>query len=92
MAAGLIDGYLHLYRYDTDSTVVSVKFVPIKESCRAVRFIDDGQRIVTASADCSILAIDVETGASVVRLENAHEDAVSTLITVTERDNNRFRG
>ncbi|CAN6843376.1 unnamed protein product [Brassica oleracea] len=40
--------------------------------------------IVTASADCSILATDVETGASVAHLEHAHEDAVNTLITVTE--------
>ncbi|CAH2059452.1 unnamed protein product, partial [Thlaspi arvense] len=85
VAAGLIDGHLHLYRYDTDSTIFRERKVRAhKESCRAVRFIDDGQRIVTASADCSILATDVETGATVARLENAHEDAVNTLITVTE--------
>ncbi|KAF2565804.1 hypothetical protein F2Q68_00024502, partial [Brassica cretica] len=85
VAAGLIDGQLHLYRYDTESSLVRERKVRAhKESCRAVRFIDDGQRIVTASADCSILATDVETGASVARLENAHEDAVNTLITVTE--------
>ncbi|KAJ0240088.1 WD repeat-containing protein 55 [Hirschfeldia incana] len=85
VAAGLIDGHLHLYRYDTESSLVRERKVRAhKESCRAVRFIDNGQRIVTASADCSILATDVETGASVARLENAHEDAVNTLITVTE--------
>ncbi|CAN8287538.1 unnamed protein product [Cochlearia groenlandica] len=85
VATGLIDGHLHLYRYDTDSTLVRERKVRAhEESCRAVRFIDDGQRIVTASADCSILATDVETGANVARLENAHEDAVNTLITVTE--------
>ncbi|KAF2605349.1 hypothetical protein F2Q70_00028337 [Brassica cretica] len=43
-----------------------------------------GIGIVTASADCSILATDVETGASVAHLEHAHEDAFNTLITVTE--------
>lgn len=32
--------------------------------------------IVTASADCSILATDVETGAQVAHLENAHEYAI----------------
>jgi WD40 repeat protein len=85
VAAGLIDGHLHLYRYDSDSSLVRERKVRAhKESCRAVRFIDDGQRIVTASADCSILATDVETGAQVAHLENAHEDAVNTLINVTE--------
>ncbi|KFK36319.1 hypothetical protein AALP_AA4G107300 [Arabis alpina] len=85
VAAGLIDGHLHLYRYDTDSSPVRERIVRAhKESCRAVRFIDGGQRILTASADCSILATDVETGAKVAHLENAHEDAVNTLINVTE--------
>uniref|UniRef100_A0A1J3F7T6 WD repeat-containing protein 55 n=1 Tax=Noccaea caerulescens TaxID=107243 RepID=A0A1J3F7T6_NOCCA len=86
VAAGLIDGHLHFYRYETDSSSIvrERKFRAHKESCRAVRFIDDGQRIVTASADCSIRATDVETGASVAHLENAHEDAVNTLMTVTE--------
>ncbi|CAN6834615.1 unnamed protein product, partial [Brassica oleracea var. botrytis] len=88
VASGLIDGHLHLYRYDTESSLLfgvrERKVHAHKESCRAVRFIDDGQRIVTASADCSILATDAETGASVAHLEHAHEDAVNTLITVTE--------
>ncbi|XP_010509776.1 PREDICTED: WD repeat-containing protein 55 [Camelina sativa] len=85
VAAGLIDGHLHLYRYDSDSSLVRERKVRAhKESCRAVRFIDDGQRVVTASADCSILATDVETGTSVAHLENAHEDAINTLINVTE--------
>ncbi|CAA7019058.1 unnamed protein product [Microthlaspi erraticum] len=86
VAAGLIDGRLHLYRYEADSSSIvrERKVRAHTESCRAVRFIDDGQRIVTASADRSILASEVETGAIVARLDNAHDDAVNTLITVTE--------
>ncbi|XP_010549434.1 PREDICTED: WD repeat-containing protein 55 [Tarenaya hassleriana] len=85
VATGLIDGQLHLYRYIPDSTPLRVLQVRAhKESCRATRFIDDGQRIVTASADCSILATDVETGSVVARLENAHEEAINALINVTE--------
>lgn len=38
-----------------------------------------GLGIVTASADCSILATDVETGAKVAHLENAHEYAIPFL-------------
>nr|KAJ0200067.1 hypothetical protein LSAT_V11C600334110 [Lactuca sativa] len=35
------------------------------ESCRAVRFINEGLVILTGSPDCSILAIDIETGSPV---------------------------
>ncbi|KAL5994636.1 hypothetical protein ACLOJK_024689 [Asimina triloba] len=55
------------------------------ESCRAVRFIDSGRAILTTSADCSILATDVETGTSIARLEDAHGAAINRLICLTER-------
>nr|KAJ0199427.1 hypothetical protein LSAT_V11C600326190 [Lactuca sativa] len=35
------------------------------ESCRAVRFINEGLVILTGSPNCSILAIDIETGSPV---------------------------
>ncbi|KAB5516632.1 hypothetical protein DKX38_027280 [Salix brachista] len=54
------------------------------ESCRAARFINDGQAIITGSSDRSILATDLETGSPIARLENAHEDAIFSLINLTE--------
>ncbi|CAN0840273.1 WD repeat-containing protein 55 [Linum grandiflorum] len=85
VAAALITGDLQIYRYGADST--SQKLLEVKahtESCRAVRFINGGQAIITGSSDRSILATDVETGAAIARLENAHEDAIFSLINVTE--------
>lgn len=85
VAAGLISGDLLLYRYIADSP--AQKLLEVKahsESCRAVRFINEGRAIVTGSPDFSILATDVETGTEIVRLENSHEAAVNRIVNLTE--------
>ncbi|KAJ8544742.1 hypothetical protein K7X08_017325 [Anisodus acutangulus] len=85
VTAALITGDLLLYRYNADSP--AQKLLEIKahtESCRAVRFINEGRAIVSGSPDCSILATDVETGSEIVRLENAHGDAVNRIVNMTE--------
>ncbi|KAF7134385.1 hypothetical protein RHSIM_Rhsim08G0026000 [Rhododendron simsii] len=93
VAAGLITGDLLLYRYAADSPPEKLLEVNAhSESCRATRFINDGQAIVTGSPDCSILATDVETGSTIARLENSHGwefqgylmDAVSRIINLTD--------
>ncbi|KAJ8646240.1 hypothetical protein MRB53_007988 [Persea americana] len=85
VATALINGDLHLYRYATDSQPQRLlKIRAHDESCRAVRFIDSGRAILTASPDCSILATDVETGTTIARLEDAHEAAVNRLISLTD--------
>ncbi|KAF8019171.1 hypothetical protein BT93_H3916 [Corymbia citriodora subsp. variegata] len=85
VASGLISGDLLLYRYGDGSS--PEKLLEVKahsESCRAVRFINDGKAILTGSPDCSILATDVETGSVIARVENAHEAAVNRLVNLTE--------
>ncbi|KAM2565727.1 hypothetical protein COP2_009192 [Malus domestica] len=85
VTTGLINGDLHLYRYASDSVPQRVLEVHAhSESCRAVRFINNGQAILTGSPDCSILATDVETGAAIARLDEAHGSAVNKLINLTE--------
>ncbi|XP_068636648.1 WD repeat-containing protein 55-like [Aristolochia californica] len=85
VAAGLITGDLHLYRYAEDSLPQRLLNVNAHdESCRAVRFVDSGRIIATGSPDCSILATDVETGNTVARREDAHGAALSRLINLTE--------
>ncbi|QHO15295.1 WD repeat-containing protein [Arachis hypogaea] len=85
VAAGLITGHLHLYRFSVDSEPVRLLEVNAhSESCRAARFINGGRAVLTGSPDCSILATDVETGATIARLDNAHEAAVNRLINLTE--------
>ncbi|KAL1336376.1 hypothetical protein HN51_030747 [Arachis hypogaea] len=85
VAAGLITGHLHLYRFSVDSEPLRLLEVNAhSESCRAARFINGGRAVLTGSPDCSILATDVETGATIARLDNAHEAAVNRLINLTE--------
>lgn len=85
VAAALISGDLHLYRYGVDSQPVRLLQVSAHdESCRAVRFVDSGRVVLTASPDCSILATDVETGRAIARLEDAHENSINRLVNLTE--------
>uniref|UniRef100_A0A803LL07 WD repeat-containing protein 55 n=1 Tax=Chenopodium quinoa TaxID=63459 RepID=A0A803LL07_CHEQI len=73
VATGLINGYLLLYRYAAEAEPQRLLNVRAhKKSCRTTRFINEGRAIVTGSADCSILATDVETGAKIAHLKNAH--------------------
>ncbi|KAK1299679.1 hypothetical protein QJS10_CPB13g01209 [Acorus calamus] len=85
VAAGLISGDLHLYRYGPDTQPQRLFAAHgHEESCRSVKFVDSGRVLLTASADCSILAVDVDTGAVIARLEDAHEAAINRLVTLTE--------
>nr|GMD24691.1 WD repeat-containing protein 55 [Ipomoea batatas] len=85
VATGLITGDLLLHRYTADSQPKRLFAVRAHtESCRAVRFINDGRTILTGSPDCSILATDVETGSEVARVENSHGAAVNRIVNLTE--------
>ncbi|KAJ3695127.1 hypothetical protein LUZ60_000504 [Juncus effusus] len=86
VATGLINGDLHLYRYAAGLQPHRVFAIHAHgdESCRAVRFANSGKIILTGSADCSILATDVETGKITARLENAHEEAINRIVNLTE--------
>ncbi|KAL0422561.1 UNVERIFIED_CONTAM: WD repeat-containing protein 55 [Sesamum latifolium] len=85
VAAGLITGQFLLYRYAAESTPQRLLEVNAHtESCRALRFVNEGRAVVTGSPDCSILATDIETGTTVVRLENSHEAAVNRIVNLTE--------
>ncbi|KAL5707264.1 WD domain repeat-containing protein 55 [Ranunculus cassubicifolius] len=85
VTAGLITGDLHLYRYAANSQPQRLFDIKAhEESCRAVRFVNGGSAILTGSPDFSILATDVETGATIARLDDAHEAAVNRLVNLTE--------
>ncbi|KAG8368451.1 hypothetical protein BUALT_Bualt15G0046800 [Buddleja alternifolia] len=85
VAAGLITGQLLLYRYAAESQPQRLLEVNAHtESCRTLRFVNEGRAIITGSPDCSILATDVETGASIARLENSHGAAINRIVNLTE--------
>ncbi|KAK8935026.1 hypothetical protein KSP39_PZI014743 [Platanthera zijinensis] len=85
LAVALINGELHLYRYQADSQPQRVLQVSAHdEFCRAVRFVDSGRVVLTSSPDRSILATDVETGSAISRFEEAHKDSINRLVVLTE--------
>ncbi|KAL5563472.1 hypothetical protein UlMin_033219 [Ulmus minor] len=81
--ATLVNGDLLIYRFSSNSVPQKILEVHAHtESCRAVWFIDDGCAIVTGSPDCFILAIDVETGGTIARLEDTHGEAINKIINL----------
>ncbi|KAL5577846.1 hypothetical protein UlMin_019545 [Ulmus minor] len=80
VSAALVNGDLLLYRFSSDSTVLEAH--AHIESCRVVRFIDDGRAIVMGLPDRLILAIDVETSGTIARLEDAHGEAINKIINL----------
>ncbi|KAI5683901.1 hypothetical protein M9H77_05129 [Catharanthus roseus] len=85
VASGLISGDLLVFRYSPDSTPQKLLEVNAHtESCRTLRFVNEGRAIVTGSPDCSIVATDVETGSTITHLENAHGAAINRIVNLTE--------
>ncbi|PWZ09559.1 WD repeat-containing protein 55 [Zea mays] len=85
VVTSIITGELCLFRYGPESQPERLLLLKAhKESCRAVRFVDSGKVILSGSADCSVLASDVESGKAIARLEDAHENAINRLVCLTE--------
>lgn len=82
VAVALITGHVQLYKYGGDGGEVVRLWnsAAHSESCRAVRFAQGGQFVLTASPDKSILATDVETGQPVARLADAHGVPINRLV------------
>jgi WD40 repeat protein len=82
VAVATITGYVHLYKYgDPGGEVAQLwRAQAHSESCRAVRFAQGGEYMLSASPDKSILATNVETGQAVARLADAHAAAINRLV------------
>ena len=68
-----------VFRYEGDQTTPAFDVKAHGESCRSVRFTQSGELLLSASADCSILATDTATGQPAARLEDAHPDGINRL-------------
>eukprot|EP00873_Tetraselmis_striata_P019895 jgi/Tetstr1/440159/TSEL_028515.t1 len=79
LAGAVITGHVQVFKYEGEATQRVFDLAAHTESCRAVRFTSEGSLLLSASADCSILATDTATGAAAARLENAHSCGVNTL-------------
>lgn len=86
VAVALITGHVQLYKYGGEGGDVARLWSSSahSESCRAVRFVQDGEYALTASPDKSILATNVETGQAVARLSDAHAAAINRIVNCSE--------
>mmetsp|Transcript_25549 Transcript_25549/g.71456 ORF Transcript_25549/g.71456 Transcript_25549/m.71456 type:complete len:381 (+) Transcript_25549:169-1311(+) len=79
MAAAIITGKVQVFRCEGEAAVAAFDLAAHSDSCRAVRFTGDGAMLLSASADCSILATDTASGTVAARLEDAHADGINRL-------------
>eukprot|EP01133_Synstelium_polycarpum_P008174 gene8174-9609_t len=75
------EGAVKLYRYGLEQNECLLALRPHKSGCRQACFSTDGKYIFTASSDCSIKVIDVNTGATLYTREEAHDDPINSLVS-----------
>lgn len=83
----MINGTVSLHGCSKEGTSLrhTVKAHDHNHPCRAVRFSLDGELVLTASTDRSVLAIDTATGNAVARKKDAHPASISRLMAVSEK-------
>jgi WD40 repeat protein len=84
VAAGLITGVVELFAYTATSAGEVTSHAVHTESCRAVRFLAGGGTLVSGGADSALAFTDVDTGALLARVPDAHAAAINRLTVLSE--------
>eukprot|EP00042_Codosiga_hollandica_P042674 m.394998 g.394998 ORF g.394998 m.394998 type:complete len:257 (+) comp56382_c1_seq1:182-952(+) len=82
VAAALISGQVLVHEYSTAGNTLHFQSQHHQESCRCIEFSQDGAYIFTASADCSVQCVDIQTGVVVSALFSAHSTGINAMTTV----------
>ncbi|KAI8583448.1 hypothetical protein K450DRAFT_223741 [Umbelopsis ramanniana AG] len=80
IAAGLITGDIHCYRYGLEENVKLWSERPGKKSIRGLEYNADGSVLYSISKDKSITAIDAAVGTTKLKLSAAHENPLNSLL------------
>ncbi|CAH2066617.1 unnamed protein product, partial [Iphiclides podalirius] len=80
IALANIMGDVLLYEYNNDETKLVNTFELHVKACRDVEFDDTGDIMFTAGKDKAIIVTDIETGKLKQCYENAHEEAIYSLL------------
>lgn len=84
VAAGVITGAVETFLF-SDHAVGAVSSHPVHtESCRAVRFQQAGEVLVSAGADCRLAFRSVERAKQLAVVANAHDAAINRLEVVSD--------
>ncbi|KAG2180815.1 hypothetical protein INT43_008394 [Umbelopsis isabellina] len=84
VTAGLITGHIESYRYGLEGNENLWKQRLSKKSIRGLEYNIDGSMLYSISKDKSISAIDSITGATKLKLADAHEEPLNTLLVLNE--------
>ncbi|CAM0136757.1 WD repeat-containing protein jip5 [Umbelopsis sp. WA50703] len=84
VTAGLITGHIESYRYGLEENENLWKQRLTKKSIRGLEYNIDGSVLYSISKDKSISAIDSSTGATKLKLTDAHEQPLNSLLVLNE--------
>ena len=76
VAAGLVDGGIRVLDCSGAELRETTSFDKHKDSCRSLEFVQEGNILLSGSADKSFLTFDVEAGKVQRRTKNAHKSAI----------------
>ncbi|KAK5584813.1 hypothetical protein RB653_006430 [Dictyostelium firmibasis] len=75
------EGRVKLFKYSLDENEVKLSLRPHQSGCRQANFSSDGKYIFTASSDCSMKVIDINTGSILYTREEAHDYSINCLVS-----------
>eukprot|EP00163_Fabomonas_tropica_P028323 TRINITY_DN573_c0_g1_i3.p1 TRINITY_DN573_c0_g1~~TRINITY_DN573_c0_g1_i3.p1 ORF type:complete len:210 (-),score=30.57 TRINITY_DN573_c0_g1_i3:54-683(-) len=79
VAAATITGGVSVYAYHPNENKLLHQFSHHTAPCRSVLFSNDGAGLFTASADCTIRAVDLRQGKIVWDQQEAHDDPINCM-------------
>jgi len=82
VALGMITGEMKCYKYSNEeSNVLLHEWAFHKKACRAVQFALGGSVLLSGSSDCSLRAVDLNTGKLGYTYAKAHNAPINTILT-----------
>ncbi|KAJ1663115.1 WD domain repeat-containing protein 55 [Coemansia sp. RSA 1813] len=85
VASSLITGHVFVHRYAMDGNERVLRQRTHRKSCRSVCFSGDGSLLYSASKDKAWVAVDVESGGEMMRMDGAHESPLNLIHYVNEQ-------
>ena len=76
LAVGLINGGIRVFDCSGAELNQCASWDKHSDSCRSLVYTDQGDTILSGSADKSLRGFDAETGKAVFRMKNAHDCAI----------------
>eukprot|EP01139_Manchomonas_bermudensis_P020771 Amastigsp_a679723_664.p1 type:complete len:334 gc:universal Amastigsp_a679723_664:1023-22(-) len=85
LAAGLVNGFVDLYRVDAGANTELFRYTHHSGACRDLAFSADGAWLYTVSSDQSVAVLDVGTCEVAWQINPAHETAVNCVLPLNEQ-------